>query len=166
MAAITLADLNQALAVALAPVNGQLSLLREDVAILQADVGKMKADLSAISITNRIILAKMENGTKGRTEALTRVPKRDGSDVNPNVEYLRCVEQLLVAGNERLPSGDVNGWNSDKSLHLIREYDPGYDTDGIDSEDKKSRRRRMVLAKHLGVSSAQLNLAQINLAFY
>lgn len=159
MAAITLADLNQALAVALTPVNGQLTLLREDVAILQAD-------LSAISITNRIILAKMENGTKGRTEALTRVPKRDGSDVNPNVEYLQCVEQLLVAGNERLSSGDVNGWNSDKSLLLIREYDPGYDTDGIDSEDKKSRRRCMVLAKHLGVSSAQLNLAQINLASY
>ena len=173
MAALTLNDLNQALAIALAPINDQLTLIRMDVLTLQTDLGKVQTDLgkvqtdlSAVAISTKILHAKMDNAAKGRTELLTRVPKQDGSHVGPNVEYLGCIEQLLVAGNETLPSGNKNSWNSDKSLALIREYDEGYDTDGYGNEEKKSRRRRMVLAKHLGVSSSQLNLAQINLAFY
>ena len=157
MAAVTLNDLNQALAAALNPIHEQLTKL-------QTDLETVKTDLSAVAISNKVLLAKMENSTKGRTETLTHVPKPDGSEVS--VEYLGCIEQLLVAGNEALPSGPRNTWNSEKSLALIREYDEGYATDGVGDEDKKSRRRRMVLAKHLGVSSSQLNLAQINLAFY
>lgn len=61
MATLSLEDLNQAVATALAPINEQLTSLRHD--------------LSAVAISNKIIHAKMENGMKGRTETLTRVQK-------------------------------------------------------------------------------------------
>lgn len=64
---------------------------------------------------------------------------------------------LITAGNERSAgSGKKNAWNAKKSLDLIRFYDPGYETDEENAE-QSSRKRIITLARHLGISSAQLN---------
>lgn len=55
------------------------------------------------------------------------------------------------------------GWNSSKSLALIRQYEPGYASDGEGEEDAKSRRRRLRLARLIGVTRVQLNFAQMTL---
>ena len=90
---------------------------------------------------------------------------------------------LLVAGNEQLPDGSRNQWNNKKSKKLLQFSDVEFsDSDSepdSDSEDptkqelkqvKKelkeytsSRKRRLDMAKQIGVSKAPLNFAQLNL---
>ena len=65
----------------------------------------------------------------------------------------------MVSESESLLGGQHNNWNAKKSLELIREYDPGYATDNDDTPDH-SRKRRLTLAKLLGVTTMQLNFAQ------
>ena len=79
---------------------------------------------------------------------MEKVPLSDGRQ--PFHEY-PVIEQLLVAGNERLPSGGQNTWSAAKSLRLILEYEPGYSTDGDDAETR-SRPRRIKVAQLLGVT--------------
>jgi hypothetical protein len=77
------------------------------------------------------------------------------------------IEKLLVSGNMKLPSSNTkNNWNAKKSLKLIRQYDPGYETDDETEEYTTSRKRRLVaLGQHLGLMPAQLNMAVLTMNF-
>ena len=91
---------------------------------------------------------------------LKKVPLPDGSF--PVNECPPSILNLLVAENESLPNNKgTNIWNAEKSLDLIKEYDPGYEIDGDASNF--SRKRRLKLAMLLGVTSTQLNIAQLSM---
>ena len=130
---------------------------------LTVGLGDICCRLDAIETRQRILEAKQYNSTIGRTDELKVVLKSDGSA--PICDFPRCLEQLLVAGNESLPSGDTNTWNKEKSVALLREYDPGYDTDGMDADEEssKSKARRLKVAIALGVTRMQLNFGQMSL---
>lgn len=104
----------------------------------------------------------MANSNKTRDDVLERVPLSSGA--HPDNEY-PTIAKLLVAGNEKLPSGVPNDWNAQKSLRLIREYDPAYETDDEGAVNVTSRRRRLKLAQHLGLSTSQLNMSMTSLYF-
>jgi hypothetical protein len=105
--------------------------------------------------------AKQLNSCKGRDEPLEPVKTREGREPT---SPLPTIEKLLVAGNEKLPSGTFNDWNAKKSLKLIREYDPGYETDEEEAV-QTSLKRRLVLSQHLGITPTQLNIAALTLNF-
>jgi hypothetical protein len=115
--------------------------------------------LDGIHTEVRILGAKQANSAKGRKEILAIVPKMNGE--LPTIEY-PVIEHLLVAENERLPSGTANTWNAGKSLSLIREYDPGYETDDTGGETR-SRKRSLKVAQLLGITNAQLTLGLLAL---
>lgn len=101
----------------------------------------------------------MSNSLKGKNEILDKVPTigPDGKEKEPNLEY-PTIAMLIVAGNEKIPGTDEkNTWNAKKSLALIKEYEPGYETD--EEETVPSARRRIKLAQCLGISPSQINLA-------
>jgi len=60
-------------------------------------------------------------------------------------------------GVEKLPRSNKPSWNADVALALIKHYDEGYSTD----EDAivTSPKRKIAVAKHLGVTRPQLYLA-------
>jgi hypothetical protein len=69
---------------------------------------------------------------------------------------------FLVAGNEVLPDGSRNTWNRQKSKALLRQYNPGEESGGSDSDNEyseKSRALRLRLARTLGVTQVQINFA-------
>ena len=115
--------------------------------------------LDGIHAEVRILGAKQANSAKGRDEVLVIVPKMNGE--LPTIEY-PVIEHLLVAENERLPSGTANTWNAGKSLSLIREYDPGYETDDTGGETRSSP-RRLKVAQLLGITNAQLTFGLLAL---
>lgn len=102
--------------------------------------------------------ARAFNCTANRTEALARLPLRDGR--LPTVEYPN-IESLVVSGAERLPiSGNVNQWTKAKSRALLQAYGEDVSEGESDTEQETSERargRRLKVAKFLGVSTAQLN---------
>lgn len=100
--------------------------------------------------------AKQQNAFKGRSEKLVPVPLASTGE-SPNLE-LPTIEMLLVAGNERLPSGGQNLWNAKRSLEIIKAYDDGYETDE-EVTGVTSRKRRLALGSHLGITAAQFNIA-------
>jgi len=159
---------------ALAPISAALVTLNSRVSDMDTrltdmdtrltdSLGDISRGLGSLEFRQLIFEAKQYNSTIGRTDELKLVLKSDGSQ--PNCEVPRCLEQLLVAGNESLPSGDANTWNKLKSETLLREYDPGYDTDGMDADEEssKSRIRRLKVAVALGVTRMQLNFGQMTL---
>ena len=103
------------------------------------------------------------NSTLGRDDRLRIVPLLDGSD--PIAEFPSTLAQLIVAGNELLPNGLTNTWNRNKSLLLLRAYDPTYETDEDqnDEQSRRSRDRRLRVAQRIGVTRSQLNFAQMSL---
>lgn len=75
--------------------------------------------------------------------------------------YPATLGALIVGGSELIPEGDgVTAWNKEQSLQLILQYDPGYETENENGTDegrrKSSRRRRLHLAKLIGVTPAQV----------
>ena len=139
-----------------------MALTREDLtealAPVHASIIGMSNRLDNLSVQVKILAKKAENSVKGRSDVLAIVPRNDGRD--PEAAYPISLEQLLVAGNELLPSGSQNTWNKKCSLDLIKEYEPGYETDDAD-EATSSHRRRIHLAKLLGITTSQLNSAQM-----
>jgi hypothetical protein len=138
-------------------VNGRLDSLTEELRTV-------KGELRTVNHKVDTVLARQENATKGREERLVPVPKADGT--LPVNEFPPTIMHLLVAGNEKLPNNEVNTWNREKSKQLLVEY--GEDASDSDVDEKteyssKSRARRLRLAKKIGVTQAQLNLAQLTL---
>lgn len=159
--ALTRDDLTQALAPILESIIGmsnRLDGIDNRLDGIDNQLGNLNGKINNLTIQVKILAKKSENSVKGRSDELAVVPKDDGTD--PVAAYPTSLEQLLVAGNELLPNGATNYWNKERSLALIREYDPGYETDNAD-EPFSSRRRRLHLAKLLGITTSQLNYAQM-----
>ena len=125
---------------------------------IESRLDNVEANVSLSNNKLAMLLTKSLNATLDSNSTIAKVSLMNGGD--PLSEYPRCIYSLVVAGNEKLPDDSQNTWNAGKSLALIREYDPGYETDGNDSYGS-ARKRRMVLATHLGVTPYQLNTAAI-----
>jgi len=118
--------------------------------------------VAKLAVEMRINAAKTSNASKTSDEPLVPVPLPNGE--LPRNDY-PTIAELIVSGNEKLPCGVSNDWNAQKSLKLIREYDPTYETDDETASDVTSRRRRLKLAQHLGLTPAQLNTAMTAIYF-
>jgi hypothetical protein len=104
----------------------------------------------------------MTNSTKGRDDELEIVPLANGHLPESSMP---TIAKLLVAGNEKLPNGAVNDWNAKKSLKLIREYDPAYETDDESAETTTSRKRRLKIAQCLGLTGPQLSMGAMTMTY-
>ena len=99
-----------------------------------------------------------ENSFLGTLDALAEVPRlSDG--LRPSecgLAYPMCIGTLVGAGNEALPGGQP--WNKEKSSALLRFYSGNVSEveSDVDSDAEKSRRRRVRLARRIGVTQAQL----------
>ena len=147
--------MSELLARAIEPIKTRLDAIEATVGTFSTRFDAMEGNIEILAINLKIIAAKGQNATCARDEILVKVPLTDGSF--PISDYPQTIANLAVS--ESLPSGQQNNWNAKKSLELIREYDPGYATDNDDTPDL-SRKRRLTLAKLLGVTTMQLNFAQ------
>ncbi len=129
---------------------------------IQAEIKPIQATLNSMHATLDSIEVKERNSHAGREDALEWPPRKDGQVYN--AEEPVTIITLLVAGNETLPNGTKNTWNSDKSKAALRFYGDGSGSESEGNEyDEKSRARRLRLARKLGISRAQLNVAQLAL---
>jgi len=89
------------------------------------------------------------------------VPNQQGVYPAPN-DFPHTINELLVAGNESLPNGNVNWWNKKKSSSLLLFYgEAGTESENDDEHSSRSRARRLRLAKKIGITRTQLNFAQL-----
>ena len=99
------------------------------------------------------------NSTKGRDDQLERVPFPIGALVYGD-DYPTTLAHLSVAGNENLPNNEKNLWSARKSRNLLLTYGEGSESEGeIDETHPSARRRRIKLARRLGITTVQLNHA-------
>jgi hypothetical protein len=103
------------------------------------------------------IETKQQNAAKSSSEPLANVPLSDGTTTQ--VEYPYCLAHFMTPGNvaldNRLPANTPK-WSRAKSLTLIRQYEPGYETDDGGEEGPSQKRRARCLARHLGFTNTQL----------
>ena len=147
--------------------------LDERVAGLDEKVQVLDTKLTGLQMHLKISDAKAINAQIGRSETLLRVSLNDGSyPIIPGsktqenvigrfVEYPTTISHLLVAGNETLPDGGFNNWNKMKSSMLLQAFGEESDNDTDREDGPTSRRRRLKVAKLLGVTKTQLNFAQM-----
>jgi len=110
-----------------------------------------------------ILSGKLQNASLSRGDAIVKVPKADGA--LPESDTPESIMNLIVAGNESLPNGQLNKWSKQKSIKLLREYGVEAD-DASDNENEfteRSRTARLKVARALGISNVQLNYAQLSL---
>ena len=116
-----------------------------------------------ITPTLKSIEARLENSYAGREEELKWPPHKESGLPYAAGETI-TINCLLVPGNEKLPNGKTNNWNKTKSRAALEYYGEKCESDEEKSEySASSRARRLRLARVLGVSSAQLNFAQLAL---
>ncbi len=137
-------------------LSDRVGSMETKVSALSDRVGSMETSVSVLSGKVDILTSKSLNSMVDSGGTIAKVPLISGA--LPKSEYPRCIYSLLVAENEKLPDDSPNTWNAAKSLELIREYDPGYETDGNENAGSVSKRRK-VLAKHLGITPYQLDKA-------
>lgn len=162
---------NESLAQALIPINNRFDRIETllDATNTKLDATNTKLDatitkLDAVAATVDILFAKNHNNLCDMNEDLLPVPLPDGSPLPLTCPFPTSIASLLVAGNEMLTNGAQNNWSREKSLILIRSYDPAYETDdGSDNEGRSSSKRRFKVAKCLGIclgiSNAQMHFA-------
>ena len=145
----------------------KVGVLVEKVTGLEEKVTSAEEKVTGLAVRFVISDAKANNAQIGRSETLLRVPLSDGSypmiSADIPVEYPTTISHLLVAGNETLPDGGRNNWNKYKSLALLAAFGDASDNDTDREDGPTSRRRRLKVAKHLGVTKTQLNFCQITL---
>ncbi|KAG2438893.1 hypothetical protein HYH02_010689 [Chlamydomonas schloesseri] len=141
-----------------------LQPIKDEIAVLSTKVDDLSAKLDKTMVKVDILVVKQQNSAATRSDRLQVVPRPDGS--MPTVEYPESIQQLLVAGNESLPDGQRNTWNKSKSKALLQQYEDANESESEADDNEyssKSRARRLKLARHLGVTNAQLNFAQMTL---
>ena len=162
MAAITISDLKVLLQETLKPINDRLDAIDARLDRMDTRLGSMDTQLDRLEVMQRVSSAKISNSMRRARDRLDIVPLSNGTLPNTTVDYPHSFEELIVAENEMLPlSGLNNPWNSTKSLALIRLYDPAYETDD-DSSEASARRRRLEVARHIGITGPQLNFAHLS----
>lgn len=168
---ISIEEIRQLLEEALKPIKGDLAVLSATVNSLSTTVDGLCATVDSISnkldktmVKVNILVVKQQNSAATRSDRLQMVPRPDGS--TPTVDFPETIQQLLVAGNENLPDGQRNTWNRKKSKALLQQYEDASESESETDDNEyssKSRARRLKLARHLGVTNAQLNFAQMML---
>ena len=123
----------------------------------------MGATLESMGAKLESMEAKLENSLAGREEELKWPPHKVTGEPYVTGESIN-INCLLVAGNEKLPNGKPNTWNKAKTRAALEYYGEECESDEEKSEYSEiSRARRLLLARVLGVSRAQLNFAQLAL---
>lgn len=111
--------------------------------------------------------ALQKNSCVAHTEHLVALPNKDGQLPDAEgLEFPPTINHLLVAGTERLPGiGEVNSWSKAKSRRLLEFYDEaeGYDSETDNEFSSTARSMRLRLARTLGVSQSQLQMASMSL---
>ena len=147
----------------LAALVADVAELKADVAVIKTDVAVLKAEMATVKHHIKVLAAKQNNSTKGRDDTLDAVPIPPGGIVVGDGAMPPTLAHLSVAGNENLPNGQRNTWNARKSKDLLLtfgEADSDSETDG-EEFGPTARRRRIKLARFIGVTAAQLNSANI-----
>jgi len=156
---ITIEAISKLLDEKLLPLYGRLDAVEGRLDAMEGRLDAMEGRLTLIE-------ARQINSTRSREEPLVKVPFPDGT-LPPDADYPNSLAHLLVAGNEKLPNGQRNGWDMKKSKYLLKKYNATgalSDSDGGEDEhSQRSRNRRLTLARLLGVTAAQLNFAQLTL---
>jgi len=128
---------------------------------LEQRMDRMEADVKQIAITQAIETARAANARAGMSDMLVQVPLPSGN--LPTGAFPTTLGILVVGGSElQVGYSQVSEWSREKSIDLIQQYDSGYLTEVEDSgrnkEARSSRRRRLHLAKLLGVTPGQMAL--------
>uniref|UniRef100_A0A7S4KBI9 Uncharacterized protein n=1 Tax=Paramoeba aestuarina TaxID=180227 RepID=A0A7S4KBI9_9EUKA len=100
------------------------------------------------------IEAKQQNAAKSSDEPLTNVPLPNGTTTQ--VEYPYCLAHFMTPALDVQLPAKTPKWSRAKSLKLIHEYDPGYETEESGDEGPSQKRRARCLARHLGFTNTQL----------
>lgn len=109
-----------------------------------------------------VLTAKQNNSTKGRDDPLDPVPFPMGGQVFGNGERPPTLAHLSISGRENLPNGERNTWNASKSRFLLLTYGEGSESEEeVDENGATARRRRIKVARRIGITTAQLNSAKI-----
>jgi outer membrane murein-binding lipoprotein Lpp len=149
-------------------ISQKVDALDEKVDALDEKVNALDGKVDALRTKQEQMDVLQRNSLRARHEALIEVPNANG--VLPRaegVDFPQSLNQLLVAGNERLPvTNEVNDWNKKKSRQLLLFYGAtgGYDSETENEYTPTARSARFQLAKVLGVSSVQLQQAAASLA--
>jgi len=146
-------------------VEERIEGLENRMGAIEERIGGLENRMGAVE-TSISRTAKMQyNSGVGRHEALQKVPNGEG-EVPGNDIFPSTLNHLLVAGNERLPgTGDLNTWTKMKSRRLLHFYgaEEGYDTESENEYTPTARSMRNRVARELGVSQTQINLAVLAL---
>jgi len=146
-------------------LENRMGAVEERIGGLENRMGGLENRMGAVE-TSISRTAKMQyNSGVGRHEALQKVPNGEG-EVPGNDIFPSTLNHLLVAGNERLPgTGDLNTWTKMKSRRLLHFYgaEEGYDTESENEYTPTARSMRNRVARELGVSQTQINLAVLAL---
>eukprot|EP00299_Pterocystis_sp_00344_P015904 c7958_g1_i2.p1 GENE.c7958_g1_i2~~c7958_g1_i2.p1 ORF type:complete len:193 (+),score=22.38 c7958_g1_i2:22-579(+) len=139
-------------------------LIKEERKQRDKEHQELKGLLQTMDANVKILMAKQANSVIARLDTITPVPRSDGT--TPAVDFPVSLSQLLVGGSETVPdqrSGRAD-WSIAKSKALLEAYNEQFSDAESDSEAKKeikSRRLRLRVARVLGITTSQLNFAQI-----
>ena len=144
----------------LKPLQSDLRLILNDVATLKTDVAVITTEMATMKHDIQVLSAKQSNSTKGRDEALDHVPFPLRAEIVGEGVMPPSLAHLAVAGNETLPNGDRNTWNARKSKDLLKTYGDQSESEGeVEESHPTARKRRIRLARCIGITAAQLNSA-------
>lgn len=94
---------------------------------------------------------------------LVEVPNDDGRLPSHSVDYPSSIDELIVSGAESKPSGGKNVWSYAKSKRLLEFYGENAFSGSEDERDEyehpKARTMRLRVAKRIGITIAQINIA-------
>ena len=161
-----IADLSTQLTERLTAVEESLDEVKERLTAVEGSVDEVKERLTVVEGGLERMRTLQANSCVSRSEALARVPDVHG-ELPPIDMFPPTLNHLLVAGSERLPgTGEVNVWNKAKSRWLLAYYgaDEGYDSETDNEHTPTARSMRFRIARVLGVTQAQLQIASLSLA--
>lgn len=103
------------------------------------------------------------NSRAGFSDTLTPVPLPNG---NAPTSFPTTLAHLVVGGSEFAPqTTNVSSWSREDSLKTILLYEPDYESEAegagigpVDKNARSSRRRRLYLARLIGVTTGQMCL--------
>ena len=164
MAALTMEGLAALMASGFAGVN---AVLVDRFGALETRMGALETRMGVLETRMGKMEAREHNSRLSAMDTLCQVPRDDGQfPRDRGVEFPQHLAALCVAGNE-ITAGErhmVHYWNRSKSKALLLFYGEGDETD-VDTADaseaalQSSRRRRLRVARKIGVSETQIAAA-------
>jgi hypothetical protein len=138
-----------------------MQTLKEEMKVdMKALLRPLSDSLLSLKATLDIEIARAANSRASMSDALVKLPLSDGRFP---VDFPASLGVLVVVGSELEVGGEANvsSWSAKRSLDLIKQYDSAYETDAEGTADERrvarsSRRRRLHLAKLIGVTPSQM----------